>query len=264
MSESALPSVLITVPKSGSHMVIKALYFLTGGVPIWHTHFPSIHYIPSEEGFLYTHFCLSPQLEENYTHLPKLKKIINVRDLRDVCVSMVHQICKSPWPGMSQDLRKAFKEMSFEEQLLFVINFDYELEDVSGFAPNSLQTSITKVAEQAVRYTLEQNCLVCKYENLVGPKGGGTEDLQKEELRRIVAYLGLSVSEPLLEDVASRIYGNEIDPFGEGRFQHFHSTFQQGKINNWKSFFTKEHKEAFKKRLGKELIALGYEQDDNW
>ncbi|MES2199189.1 MAG: sulfotransferase domain-containing protein [Chlamydiota bacterium] len=264
MGESTQPCALITIPKSGSHMVIKALYFLTGGAPIWHTHFPSKYYIAPEEGFLYTHFCVSSQLEENYAHLPRLKKIVNVRDLRDVCVSIVHQVCKSPWPGMSQKLRNSFKEMTFEEQLLFVINFDYELEDVAEFAPNSLQISIAKVAEQAMRYVEEQDCLVCKYENLVGPRGGGTEDLQKEELRRIVAHLGFSAPESLLEDVASRLYGNEVDPFGEGSFANFRSTFHQGKVNNWKNFFTEEHKEAFKQRLGKSLIALGYEKDENW
>ncbi len=264
VGESAPPCVLITIPKSGSHMVIKALYFLTGGSPIWHTHFPSLCYIPSEQGFLYTHFCVSSQLEKNYSHLPELKKIINVRDLRDVCISMVHQICKSPWPGMNQDIRNKFKKMSFEKQLLFVINFDYELDEVAEFAPNSLQASIAKIAEQAVQYSQERDCLVCKYENLVGLRGGGSEELQKEELRRIITYLDLSVSESLLSDIASSLYGNEVDPFSSGKFAHFQSTFQQGKVNNWKNFFTEEHKEAFKHRLGKSLIALGYEQDNNW
>lgn len=262
--EVAQPCALITIPKSGSHMVIKALYFLTGGIPIWHTHFPSMYYVPPEQGFLYTHFCVSPQLEENYSHLPELKKIVNIRDLRDVCVSIVHQICKSPWPGMSKGARDDFKKMSFEEQLLFVINFDYDLDDVAEFAPNSLQTSIQKVAEQAARYSLEQDCLVCKYENLVGPRGGGSEELQRDEIRRIADYLNLSISESLVSEIASSLYGNEIDPFSEEKFAHFQSTFKQGKVNNWKNFFKEEHKEAFKLRLGKTLVALGYEQDDNW
>lgn len=263
-NESAQPFVLVTIPKSGSHMIIKALYFLTGGVPIWHTHFPSKYYISPQEGFLYTHFCISSQLEENYKQLPDLKKIVNIRDLRDVCISMVSHICKSPWPGMSQEQRKAFKEMSFDEQLLFVIDYDYDLEDVAGIAPNSLQISILKVAEQAVLYSSDRNCLVCRYENLVGPQGGGTEALQREEIKRIAEHLGFSVSEPLLESVLAHIYGNEVDPFGSPGLEHFRSTFQRGKINNWKDVFTEEHKERFKQRLGKMLIALGYEQDDNW
>ncbi|MBS0627764.1 MAG: sulfotransferase domain-containing protein [Verrucomicrobia bacterium] len=245
-------------------MIIKALHFLTGGVPIWHTHFPSSYYIPPQDGFLYTHFCMSEQLESNYLNLPKLKKIINIRDLRDVCVSIVRQIHKAPWPGMSWEQRKAFLEMSFDEQLLFVINFDYELEDVSEFAPNSLQTSMIKVAEQSVKYSLDDGSLVCRYESLVGPKGGGSEEMQREELRRIAAYIGVDMTESFLDQISTYIYGNEVDPFKQKNFAHFRSTFHQGKTQNWKVCFKEDHKEAFKNKLGKYLIALGYEQDNNW
>src|SRR5260221_1115974 len=93
------PFALITMPKSGSHLLIKALYLLTGSEAIWHTKFPAYQYIPGDEGFLYTHFCLSPELERDYGELQELKKMILIRDLRDVAVSIVHQIKKTPWPG---------------------------------------------------------------------------------------------------------------------------------------------------------------------
>ncbi len=174
------PFALVTIPKSGSHMVIKALHSLTGGVPVWHTNFPSVYCIPPEEGFLYTHLCLSPQLEKNYMELRKLKKIINVRDLRDVCISIVRQIGRNAWPGMSHETRMAFKKLPFDEQLLFVMNYEYDVEEVAGFAPDSLQVSIRKVAEQAVRYSNDPKFLVCKYEDLVGEEGGGVEKRKKK------------------------------------------------------------------------------------
>lgn len=258
------PFALITIPKSGSHMIIKALHFLTGSSPVWHTSFPSVFYIPPEEGFLYTHLCVSPELEENYRSLPKLKKIVNIRDLRDVCVSIVHQICKSPWPGMSAEERRAFKKMSFDEQLLYVIEFDYDVQEVAGYAPNSLQTSIAKVAEQAVLYSQNPEYLVCKYENLVGTLGGGTEESQKEEIRRITSFIGLEIADSTVDEVSSYLYGNEVDPFGQGSLTNFRSTFHKGKIQKWKGVFQEEHKKVFKEKLGKYLIDLGYEQDDNW
>lgn len=146
------PFALLTIPKSGSHLTIKALHFMTGGVAVWHTRFPSVYCVPARDGFLYTHLCLSPELEEDYSYLPSLKKIINVRDLRDVSISMVRQIIKGSWPGMTAAQRTAFKNMSFDEQLLFVINYDYEVDEVAQVAPNSLQVSLLKVAEQAVRF----------------------------------------------------------------------------------------------------------------
>lgn len=258
------PFVLMTVPKSGSHMIIKALHFLTGAVPVWHTHFPSRYYVPPKEGFLYTHLCISEMLEDNYASLPRLKKIINIRDLRDVCVSMVYHIRKGLWPGMTAEMRKEFKSWPFDRQLLFVIQYDYDVQEVAAFAPNSLQISMGKIAEQVKKFSEDPSCLLCRYEDLVGPMGGGTQESQLEELKRIAKYLKLNVEESTLVEVGERLYGDDTDPFGKGELTHFRSTFKTGKIGKWKDVFTEEHKKAFKERLGDALIALGYEEDQNW
>ncbi len=268
MSAEALqkvpPFALITIPKSGSHMAIKALHFLTGGISIWHTRFPSLYYVPSDQGFLYTHFCLSPELEDDYAELSALKKVIMIRDLRDVCVSVVNQICKTPWPGLTYEQRMAFKAMPFDEQLLFVINYDYDVHEVAPVAPNSLQVSLLKVAKQAEKWCCDPNNLVCRYENLVGPEGGGSWEAQVEEIKNIADYLGILVSEAALYEISSRLYGNEDDPFGKEGFRTFESTFRKGQVGKWRAFFNEEHKIAFKEKLGSALIALGYEQDDQW
>ncbi len=259
------PFALLTVPKSGSHMVMKALHEMTGAVPIWHTKFPSLYYIPGNEAFLYTHLCISPLLERDYSDLPKMKKIINVRDFRDVCVSIVHQIRRYYWPGMNANQREEFLKLSFDEQLHFVIDFDYDTEAVAAEAPNSLQVSMVKIVEQAIRLSKDPNNLVSKYENLVGVLGGGSDEEQILELERIADFLEIPVSQWTLSEIASNIYGDQKNPFGkEEGFENFKSTFKQGKIGSWKNVFNEGHKEAFKKKLGSALIAFGYEMDDRW
>ncbi|MES2345181.1 MAG: sulfotransferase domain-containing protein [Chlamydiota bacterium] len=258
------PFVLMTVPKSGSHLTIKALHFLTNGVSLWHTHFPAMYTVRPDEGFLYTHLCISPGLEEDYANLPKLKKIVNVRDLRDVCVSIVHQIRKAPWPGMTGEERAIFKQMPFEQQLFYVFNYEYELREIAKVAPNNLQVSVSKLAEQMLRLSLDPKNLVCRYENLVGPEGGGDAEAQIEELQRIAEYLNISVTRDYLISIASQLYGNSIDPFGKEGFEHFRSTFHKGQIGGWREMFTEEHKAIFKEKFGHVLIALGYEYDNNW
>lgn len=255
---------LITMPKSGSHLLIKAIYLLTKTEAIWHTKFPSYQYVPSDEGFLYTHFCLSPELEADYAELPQLKKIILIRDLRDVAISMVHQIKKAPWPGLTHEQRQEFLSMSFAEQLLFVINFEYDVQAVAKTAPNSLQVSLTRVATQALNYTQKPDVVTFRYEDLVGPQGGGTLSAQLEQMKKLKEFLKLDVSETMLETVALKLYGDEINPFGHNNFKNFRSTFQFGVINRWKDVFTEEHKAAFKNKLGDQLISLGYEEDENW
>lgn len=254
------PFALITIPKSGSHLAIKALYFLTGGVPFWHTRFPSYQYVPGNVGFLYTHFCLSPELENNYRELPNLKKIVLVRDLRDVAISIVYHIRKSLWPGLTSQERQSFLRMSFDEQLSFVIDFDYVKK-----TPNSLQVSLIQVARQAVQYSQNPNHLILRYEDLVGPSGGGDFDAQCTQMRRICEFLQLGLPEIALHEAATKMYGDAYNPFGgDNGFQNFRSTFRAGVVGRWKTVFTEEHKLAFKKKLGKMLIALGYEKNDSW
>ncbi len=76
--------------------------------------------------------------------------------------------------------------------------------------------------------------------------------------------MGVEVTESLIEEIAAGLYGNDVNPFQKKDFAHFRSTFHKGKIGVWKSVFTEEHKRVFKEKLGKALIALGYEKDDNW
>jgi hypothetical protein len=258
------PFVLITMPKSGSHLMIKTLYLLTGSEAIWHTMFPSYQYVPPEHGFLYTHFCVSPQLENDYRDLGDLKQIILIRDLRDVAISVVHQIKKASWPGMTKKNREYFLKLPFDEQLLFVINFEYDAYIMRKRVPASLQVSISKVAEQAVSYMNKSNTLTCRYENIVGLEGGGTSELQWTELQKIHDFLNLDLPESQILDVCNHMYGDGVDPFGKNGFLNFQSTFRNGKIGSWRNYFTETHKAAFKKKLGHFLIALGYEKDNNW
>lgn len=259
-----VPFVLITVPKSGSHLAIKALHFLTGTPPIWHTHFPSFWCIPPEKGFLYTHFCVPPELEKNYQSLSELKRIVMIRDLRDVAVSIVGQIKKAPWPGLSGEERNSFLKLSFDEQLLFVINFEYDIYEVAERAPHSNQVSLVRLAEQAVRYSLDPDNLLLRYEELVGEQGGGTAEQQLNAIRSIAAFIQVEATEEKLATIAEQLYGNECDPFGNGGLQNYHSTFSQGQIGAWKKAFKEVHIKAFKHKLGNSLIELGYEQDYSW
>lgn len=262
--ESSPSFALITVPKAGSHLAIKALHLLTGGVPIWHTRFPSTFLIAPELGFLYTHLCLSLDLKEDYGRFFQLKKIVLIRDLRDVAISMVHQIKKGLWPGMSRGERETFLSLPFNEQLLYVINYNYELEEVASYAPYSLQVSLAKVAEQSLDFFRDPSVFVCRYEHLVGPEGGGSYEEQVVALRSMSAFLELPVADLEIEAVAGQLYGNDFDPFGKDGFKNFGSTFNKGKIGGWKKVFSEEHKIAFKKKLGEVLIALGYEPDNEW
>ena len=41
-------------------------------------------------------------------------------------------------------------------------------------------------------------------------------------------------------------------------------TFRKGKVGDWRSHFTEEHKTLFKEVTGDLLVALGYEENNDW
>lgn len=92
-----------------------------------------------------------------------------------------------------------------------------------------------------------------KFENLVGPHGGGTKEAQLLEIAKIASHIKKQITIEKIESVAHALFGQSI-------------TFREGKIGSWKSHFTPEMKQAFKNAPGAAqlLIDLGYEKDMNW
>ena len=94
--------------------------------------------------------------------------------------------------------------------------------------------------------------LVVYFENLVGPKAGGSKEKQIDEIKRIANFLEVELSEEQVLSVADNIFGNT------------HS-FRDPKIGRWKEFFTEEHKRAFKAtKMGQFLLDFGYASDVSW
>ena len=89
------------------------------------------------------------------------------------------------------------------------------------------------------------------FEKLVGAKGGGSAEMQLEEIINIAKFLDINLSPKNAQLIADSLFG------GTG-------TFHEGQIGSWKKYFKPEHKNAFKQLAGNLLIELGYEQDFNW
>ena len=94
--------------------------------------------------------------------------------------------------------------------------------------------------------------LVVRFEELIGPRGGGTRELQMNALARIARHLGISADTELLELV------------GRNLFSERSATFRQGRIAAWREELHPEHNAAIKRHLGSLLVELGYEKDQDW
>ncbi|MGH2702418.1 MAG: sulfotransferase domain-containing protein [Actinomycetota bacterium] len=192
--------------------------------------------------FLTAHFAPLPEL---VAILDKLDyKTVNiVRDPRDVVVSSAHYLSHLE----RHFLHERMKELpSLEDRLMAVI---------VGLPPDASGRGLPSVARRIARYRqwIEQpNTYICRFERLVGARGGGTDADQVDEIESIGNHIG----RPLTTDDAKAIAGRTWSPRS--------STFRKGVIGDWRNHFTEEHTRAFKDLAGEQLVELGYERDLDW
>jgi hypothetical protein len=242
-AETCKPFCLVTLAKSGSHLALKAITEITKKDVVWVS--SGDPYL-EEKPYCWTHFCLSLQLRNS---LQNRKVIVLVRDLRDLCISATHALEAdiTQWEKSPKICDPNFKDFFFAEQLSCVIREECQMEAKDP----SLIWNFSNSFPQAVALIEDPKVLVCRYENLVGPDGGGSLKAQYLEIQRIADYLEIPITSNEIRRIASVIYGDS-------------RTFRKGQIEEWKKLFTPNHKALFKEKFSPYLIALGYEQDHEW
>jgi hypothetical protein len=213
-----------SVPKCGTHLTKKIINDLLDTDQL-----NSIKWIRGQH--------LIPKWN-NYQDDPNLKKIVVIRDIRDMCVSASYWLVKNDWFNSYIDHSK-FYNKTHEEQLDYFINLNHPIYSIKAFA------------QRAVQWMKSPNVFVVRFEDIVGEKGGGDRNLQIETYKSLVKFMGFTVADEKIEAVADSI-------FGVGRI------FRKGLIGQWREEFSSHQIENFKKRHSEELILLGYEKDALW
>lgn len=99
---------------------------------------------------------------------------------------------------------------------------------------------------------LSDDCLLIRFEDLVGAKGGGSGQKQSETVRKLVEHLEIDLSEDKLNQIAGDVHNANS------------RTFRKGVIGGWRDEFTAEQSQWFKEKFNDLLVTLGYEEDDAW
>ncbi|MBA2367862.1 MAG: sulfotransferase domain-containing protein [Candidatus Protochlamydia sp.] len=251
---------VLTIPKSGTHMALKMLHMLTSkkGVIIFHElpvsyagtfreDISRVNFSTAQieeffsnwkinNSFVLAHFNLADDFNRFWLDHTDYIKIIQIRDLRDVCVSCVfHQ---------SEDIEKEIGPSSFAEKLLFVICLG------STQTKNRL-FHIKKHAKIALEWMQEPHTVLCRFENLVGEQGGGSLKSQREQIAAIAESLNIELNTEKLNWITDNLFGINTGPL-------IPSTYREGKIGSWRNYFNDEHKRAFEEHLGDIQLSLGY------
>ena len=179
------------------------------------------------------------------------KIIFIYRDLRDVAVSHARWVTKEP-------------KIFLHPYYLQLNDFDRQLmSSIKGvpvgtlFGSNLSQPDIGQDFSRWRGWINEPTALAVKFEDLVGARGGGSEETRIKTIQRIVDYLNVNLS---LEQIRTNFTSEIMNP----QESHTFRKGGKGKLGEWKKVFKPKHKTAFKKVAGKTLIDLGYEQNLDW
>jgi len=175
--------------------------------------------------------CLpkSQYINGHIPYNPELNKILNtlnyhhvciIRDPRAVTVSRLKFILNSESAKdilpQGIPLKADLEPMSTNERLKFLLNGGYgEKSDLTIYSFDRIYRSI-------LAWGKDPNCLLVKFEDLIGEQGGGNSQKQAETLRNLAAHLNITWDEEI-----ARQTENVYDPKTR--------TFRVGNIHSWKN-----------------------------
>ncbi len=162
----------------------------------------------------------------------RTRGIFVIRDPHDIVVSEVHYVSKRT----DHRLHGLFTaQADLRERLRLAIVGD----------PASNLASIGQRLDYFAGW-LKAGCLVVRFEDLVGPGGGGDEARQKAAVESIYGFLGLGSGDRLVRSVCDRLFSSDSP------------TFRKGTVGGWRRFFDPELEAIFNEVVGDRVIPYGY------
>jgi sulfotransferase 6B1 len=169
------------------------------------------------------------------------RMILIVRDPRDVIYSELKFFKRVE----KLALHNYYDNLSDEEGLMSIIQ---------GVAPGEghpVQPGLRTLLQEYLPWLSRSFVLLTRFEDLVGPRGGGDLATQHREIVRIADHLHISLSSKEIKHIADNLFGGT-------------HTFRKGVIGSWRETLQPEHCEAMKNQVGDILIDLQYESSKSW
>lgn len=248
--DHAGPRVLaISVPKAGTHLLAGCLE----AFPDLRCFHRGVRFLPLARHeaaraadrafgamgggmFASTHVAWSSELEGALAAMG-VQTLLLVRDPRDVVVSFV---------------QFAMTRRRHPQHRLFASLADDEARIRTAIEGSRALGEPPRVLERFERMLpwAKHGAALVRFERLVGPRGGGGEAEQLDEIAGIARHLGLELSPEQTRAVARRAF----DPASP--------TFRSGRAGDWRRRFTSGHAALFDRLAGPLLDELGYPRAD--
>lgn len=181
-----------------------------------------------------------PYTEEGGAVVRKyIDKIITVvRDPRDMSLSMLNHVRARPNHHAYKYLFEVLKSES-ERKKEVIVGYNNEYGHIVGL--QQMYMSVLKWKDQT-------DHLLIKFEDLVGTKGGGSQDAQLRAIASIANFLEItpSPSAAQLAEVAKKSFG-------------YSKTFRKGRIGGWRAATSDNEIKLYQEQIGDLLLNLHYE-----
>ncbi len=241
MPSTAQNTLILTLPKTGTNLVLKLVKEITQEDTF-------THLIALLKRNLYWSHSWVHLSEKNDALEPTEEKIEKLKQRNTKLILLL----RDPRQHIIALLRTANKPINSSTIQWAIYHFPEMMNMITGsktFLPSkAINDCYYTYLKWASHYP---DVYVTSFEKLVGPKGGGNSDIQRNEIEKIATFLGVHLSNEDIESIASRLFGGT-------------PTFKEGKIDSWRHYYSDNDKASFKKVAGQLLIDLGYEKNFDW
>jgi Sulfotransferase domain len=246
-SQSKKRTFFLTVPKSGTYLLKKMLYMTIGEESIDFTSIDGDPFNPPSvsdtQYFVFNHVYPGFSVYKESTR-DKCTKVILIRDPRDAIVSFCHMLRDQGWGWWTpKEVITQFQSLPEGEMLAHTILFPDEYLGLRVFF------------REAIEWMNDPDVFVLRFEDIVGPEGGGDRLIQENTIRALSQHLEFHMPEEQVVFIADNLFG----PDGIGQ-----TTFRKGQIGTWPQYLTENDKELFKSVMGEELLQMGYAENYDW
>ena len=164
-----------------------------------------------------------------------MRMVLVVRDPRDVVVSSAEYL----YSHNRHPLHSHFTSMPKRDRIMASIR------GIPGDQYNRL-AGVDERIKSVLAWRHHDYTVVVRFEDLVGPAGGGSKEAQSAAIFQVAQHLGVSLSAVQADAIGDNLFGGT-------------ATFRQGAIGSWRRTFDEGHLKASETLLGELLVELGYE-----
>ena len=198
-------------------------------------------YLHNASGYITGH----AQYSNHFSHIliSENYKVIQIyRHPGAVLVSWAHYIVN---PGYYwSDVCYKMAKLSLQQRIRLMVR--------GGELENTYYTGIVDIIQRSEGWLHDRNTLTIRFEDLVGSNGGGDDIIQKDTMKTILKYIGISKNERELDTIQASLFGAT-------------HTFREGQIDRWKEEVDHETLKLMKETLSnmKFIEILKYSFDNN-